>query len=423
MTDSSGGSPRGAAARLRVRRSISRRSFLRGLSASMVVPATGSLLSGCGNQLYTSGDLVIASPEHPVKWPLSTKNPPIEAGQIPEPGSTLRLYNYADYIGPAVLKAFKAKYDVDVSVSTFNSTDEALTKIASGAVEFDIYFPSYDQIGKMVAGDLLRPLTHDYITNVGNLWPMFRNPWYDQGWQYSVPYTVYTTGIGWRADRVDLDIATLDNPYDVFWDSQFRGRTAVIDDFHTTMAMVLLRNGIRDVNTGKVADLDLIRTQLKQMTDATDPRVTITMYNDLPAGQFDVSMMWSGDLVNAQYYLPKGVSPEVLRYWFNSDGYGTVDNDLMVLLASGKNPVAAHHFLNFMLDADIASKNFSYTGYQPPQRSINPDTLVEDGFLPEQLSTAAVQPAYFRDSPRLLELNPVVDAQWHNIWQEYKANG
>jgi len=396
---------------------------LRGLSASLAVPATGSLLNACGTELYTSGDLVIASPEHPVKWPVSTKNPPIEPGQMPEPGSKLRLYNYADYIGPAVLKAFKAKYDVDVSVSTFNSTDEALTKIASGAVEFDIYFPSYDQIGKMVAGDLLRPLTQDYITNIGNLWPMFRNPWYDQGWQYSVPYTVYTTGIGWRADRLDIDVASLDNPYDVFWDSQFRGRTAVIDDFHTTMAMVLLRKGIRDVNTGKVADLDLVRTQLKQMTAATDPRVTITMYNDLPAGQFDVSMMWSGDLINAQYYLPKGVTPDVLRYWFNGDGYGTVDNDLMVILGSGKNPVAAHHFLNFMLDADIAAKNFSYTGYQPPQRSISPNSLVEDGFIPEQLAPAAVLPAYFRDSPRLLELNPVVDAQWHNIWQEYKANG
>ncbi len=54
----------------------------------------------------------------------------------------------------------------------------------------------------MVAADLLRPLNHDYIPNIDNLWPQFQNPWYDAGWRYSVPYTVYTTGIGWRTDMV-----------------------------------------------------------------------------------------------------------------------------------------------------------------------------------------------------------------------------
>ena len=31
-------------------------------------------------------------------------------------------------------------------MSTFNDTDEALTKIRGGNVDYDIYFPSYDQI-------------------------------------------------------------------------------------------------------------------------------------------------------------------------------------------------------------------------------------------------------------------------------------
>ena len=45
------------------------------------------------------------------------------------------------------------------------------------------------------------------------------------------------------------------------------------------------------------------------MQQKTNPKVTITMYNDLPAGQLDLCQMWSGDIVNAQYYLPKGVQP------------------------------------------------------------------------------------------------------------------
>ena len=94
----------------------------------------------------------------------------------------LRLYNYADYIDPGAIKSFEKKYaayNVKVQVSTFNDTDEALTKIRSGKVPFDIYFPSYDQISKMVTAKLIRPLNHSYIPNIKNVWPEFTNPWYD----------------------------------------------------------------------------------------------------------------------------------------------------------------------------------------------------------------------------------------------------
>jgi spermidine/putrescine transport system substrate-binding protein len=416
---------RGVAARRATRpgTTMSRRDFLgRAMVVGVATPALLELLSGCRNELYTRGNLVIASPQHPVKWAFN-KVPRIESGQRVKPGSTLRLYNYADYISPKVVKAFEKKFDVNVSISTFNDTDEALTKIASGAVAYDIYWPSYDQIGSMVTGDLLRPLNHDYIPNIVNVLPQYTNPWYDRGWRYSVPYTVYSTGIGWRNDLVDEDIAKRANPYDVLWDPKYHGRTAIIDDWHTAMAMVLLRNGIHEANTGKVKYLNLIRSQLLDLQKATAPKVTVTMYNDLPAGQFSVCQMWSGDAVNAQYYLPKGVKPDVLSYWFPQNGRGLVDNDLMVLLAGGKNPVAAHYFINFMLDSTNAANNFGYVGYQPPQRDINPTELVADGYIVPSLRDAAVLPQWFNVADRLLQLPPTVDALWHQIWQEYKANG
>ena len=91
-----------------------------------------------------------------------------------------------------MVKAFEKKYaayDVKVRVSTFNDTDEALTKIRAGKSGFDIYFPSYDQIAKMVTAKLIRPLNHSYIPNIANVWPEFTDPWYDGEWHYTVPYT------------------------------------------------------------------------------------------------------------------------------------------------------------------------------------------------------------------------------------------
>ena len=47
----------------------------------------------------------------------------------------------------------------------------------------------------MVYTDLIQPLNHSYVPNLENVWPEYQDPWYDQGAQYTVPYTVYTTGV------------------------------------------------------------------------------------------------------------------------------------------------------------------------------------------------------------------------------------
>lgn len=403
-------------------RQVSRRSFLQ---AGLALAGTATLLSACGGGGGAAGGgtptaLKLPRPDNPISWPVD-ESLLIKSGQTPEPGSTLKIYNYADYLSPKVIKDFEKDTGVSVELSTFNDSEEALSKIASGSLEYDLYYPSYDQIGKLVASGLARPLNHDYLPNISNCWEQFTNPWYDQDWHYSVPYTIYTTGIGWRTDQVSADLAAADNPYDALWDSQYQDLTAIIDDWHTAMAMVLLRDGDHDINTADDAKIAQIRTGLIDLSQATDPKVTVQMYNDLPAGQIGLTQMWSGDAVNAVYYLPKGTSPDVLRYWFPSDGHGMVDNDMMMVLNQGKNPVAAHVFMNYLLDDKVSITNFGFTGYQPPQNSINPDRLVEDGFIPENLKAATVLPEWFDSADRLLGMPIDVEQKWLAVWQEFKA--
>jgi spermidine/putrescine transport system substrate-binding protein len=400
--------------------------------AALGGPALLEALAACGSPTPTAAGassptkstLRIATPTTPVTWPISKTNPAIADGLLPEKGATLKLYNYADYIGPEVVKAFEKKYkayDVKVTVSTFNDTDEALTKIRAGSGAFDMYFPSYDQISKMVSAELIRPLNHSYIPNIANVWTEFTNPFYDGEWRYTVPYTVYTTGIGWRADKITADIGAMSNPYDVFWDPQYAKHLAIIDDWHTAMAMVALRIGLTNTNTEKAADLEKIQAAMLDMQAKTEPKVTITMYNDLPAGQLSLAQMWSGDIINAQYYLPKGKKPDVLAYWFPPDGKGMVDSDLMVLLRQGKCPVLAHLFLNFMLETKHALDNFSAIGYQPPQTSLDASKTLSGGFVAPNLANAIVKQEWFPNAYRLLELPPAADAAWHQIWQRFKA--
>jgi spermidine/putrescine transport system substrate-binding protein len=403
---------------------VARRSLLKATLAGLAAPGLAGACGGGGDGATRTGAAEeIPSPDNPVRWALSDTHEVIESGLTPKRGSTLRIYNYADYLSPGVLKDFEKRYDVDIRLSTFNDADEALTKVASENLRFDLYFPSYDSLGRLVHADLLRPLNRDYLTNAGNLWPGLQDPWYDRGSRYTVPYTVYSTGIGWRTDKVGADIPALDNPYDVFWDQQYAGRLAVLDDWHTAMAMVLLRNGQHDINSTDPDDIAMVREQLLDLRDTMRPRVTISMYTDLPAGQYGLCQMWSGDAINTPYYLPRNTSVDIMRFWFPEDGRGEVDNDLVVCLAQGENPVAAHVFMNELLDDRIAERNFGYTGYQPPLTRFTPETLVSDGYVPENLATAVVKQSDFETGVPLLQLPAAADAAYHQIWQEFKAGG
>ena len=98
-------------------------------------------------------------------------NKPIASGLAPEKGATLQLYNWVAYINEAVVKSFCKKYDCKYSMTTFNTMEEALAKLNSGELKFDVFFPTVAVLGQLIAGKLIRPLNHSYIPNIANAWP------------------------------------------------------------------------------------------------------------------------------------------------------------------------------------------------------------------------------------------------------------
>ena len=274
---------------------------------------------------------------------------------------------------------------------------------------------------------LLQPLQHDLLPNLtANYWPEFQNPFYDKGWRYTVPYTIYTTGIAYRRDHVpDSKIQSLDNPYEILWDPEYKGRVTIYDDRRETLSMALMKNGIKDVNTGDPKLIDMAKNDILALIDATDAKLTINgIYSRMAEDVFWVGSSWSGDVCSAAfYYLPKDVSPEVLGFWYPPDGGGVIGNDLMVVPTSSTNPRLAHEFVNFMLDTKNSFANFTnWNGYQPPTTSIDPTALVPK-VVPPSLKETVVVPSYFDTGSFILGVTPSVDALYSAAWDEIKAGG
>jgi spermidine/putrescine transport system substrate-binding protein len=410
-------------------RPFTRRQFLRSSAGGLLsLPAAAALLAACGSSddqqaAQQAAELIgRASPDQPRTLPIFEDNPPIADGLGPEAGP-LKVYNWVDYTYKKVIKKFEEEYGVEVEVSNFSSSGEALSKIRSGSIDFDVYFPATDQVGKLVAAKRLQPLNLSYIPNLsGAVWPELASPYYDVGPRYTVPYMTWKTGIGYRSDMVD-DPESYPNPYDVLWDARYEGKVGVYDEYRDTMGLTLLRNGHEDINTSDPALIEETKQSLQEMDETVNVRVSSANddYVTVAEGITSVHTSWSGNMVYAQYYLPKGTESDVLGFWFPEDGRGIVANDMIGVSATAKNPVLAHHYLNFLLDYDNAFLNMSYEGYQPPLIDIDLDRVLEAGFIPENLGSTVVRREDFQSGYYQVELEPEVEQLWQDAWSDFKS--
>src|SRR5262245_15310469 len=192
--------------RRRPRPQLARRDLLRGGVWLTVGLGAAPLLAACGDKSSSvasgAAPYPLARPDKPVTLPIKDSNPPIEDGLDPESGGTFQILNYSQYMAPAVMKSFGQRHNVSVEVTPYNNYDEMLAKIRQPGQSFDLVFPGPSVLSKMVYADLIQPLNHSYIPHLTNVWPEFQDPWYDQGALYTVPYTIYGTGVMYRADRV-----------------------------------------------------------------------------------------------------------------------------------------------------------------------------------------------------------------------------
>jgi spermidine/putrescine transport system substrate-binding protein len=360
-------------------------------------------------------------PNNPVTWPIYADNMPIKSGMAPEQNATLRIFNWVAYINEAVVKNFCKKYNCKYTITTFGNIDEAMAKLRSGQTNFDIFFPTIDVLGELVVGKMIRPVNHSYVPNISQAWPDFTNPFYDGKWHYSVPYTIYTTGMSWRKDHVPENPYTMANPWAMPWNGKYKGKVAILDDAREAISLGLMKNGIFNLNATDPGQISAAGKTLVDLAHLTNVHIDINDYTEIPGGQIWIHHAWSGDMATAASYMQKGVPVEVVGYWFPPDGRGPVGNDLITVLRNAQNPVLAHLFQNYMLDFHNAVNNYSYTGYMQPIMGITPEFLVKEKLLPTNLMSTTVLPSYFRRGVMELQIPVTANALWEQAWLQVKS--
>ena len=271
---------------------------------------------------------------------------------------TLNVYNFGEYIDPAIIDDFEKEFKVDVIYQTYSTNEEMLAKLKAGGNVYDVIFPSAYMLQVLIAQDLLLPLDGTKIANSSNIDLMFKGLSCDPDDKYSAPYFWGTVGILYNSELVE-------EPVDSWWalhNLKYFGKVIMFDSMRDTIGLTLKMLGF-SMNSVKPEEIELAKQALinqKPMVRSYD----IDAYKDaLLAGDAVMSMAWSGDA-----FLLMSESPK-FKYVIPKEGTG-VWVDYMAVPKTAQNPDMAHKFINFMLDAEVGLRNTVAVGYSTPNAAV-----------------------------------------------------
>lgn len=333
-----------------------RREFLSRVSSAGAAVALAQLLAACG----AAGASPSAAPPTAGPTPGGTAGPiatPTPAPTpVPKPESELFIYNWTDYLADEVIDSFEAQYGVKVTQDFFNNTEEAYAKLGDDGGGYDLSFPINVDIPDFIARGSLLELDKSLLPNIVNLGAEWTNPLYDPGNRYSVPYMWWTTGVGYDASIITEELSSSK----ALWDSRWARHILMLDDYQEAFAMALIQLGY-SANSQVTAEIDaafeLLKAQAPLVRDYSTDTITSMTSGDI----------WIGQIWGADRFAIQEVNENV-GYYIPVEG-SVKGSDTLAIFSGAKHPIAAHLFINHLLDARNSAANTNLIYYMGPNEA------------------------------------------------------
>lgn len=325
----------------------------------------------------------------------------------------LTIYTWGDYDDPDVLAQFTADLGPAVTLDSFNSNEEMISKLvaAKGTSGYDIVVPTGQFIPQMVENGLLAKFNHDLIPNLGNVDPVFLGRDWDPNNDYSVVKAWGTTGFVYDKTKITRELKTWKDFIDAAM-NEASGDVSLLDDPAELTGLYFWANGI-DWTTTDAAHLDaaedfLVNTLASHVAafDSYPGGVAI------PQAQHSLMQVWNGD---ARIGILESGEPDRWQ-WVLGNPATELWADNWAIAEGAPHPEAAHAFINHVLDPEVSLAELDYIGYHTGVAGIE-DAAREAGlemldlvfFTPEQLD--------------MMHTGEVNDAQQRSveIWDKMKA--
>jgi putrescine transport system substrate-binding protein len=337
------------------------------------------------------------------------------AGPAAAEEKVLNVYNWSDYIDPAVIEAFQKETGITVRYDVFDSNEVLETKLLTGKSGYDVVVPSAYFLERQVQAGVFRKLDKARLPGLSNLDAGLQASVarHDPGNEHGVIYMWGTTGIGFDADKIAAIMP--DAPTDS-WSlvldpavvSRFKDcGVSFLDDPTDMVGTVLLWLG-KDPNSQSEDDLKLAEEALLKIRPYIRTIHSSQYIEDLANGEICIAVGYSGDVLQARDRAAEAGKEIDLRYVIPSEG-ALMWFDTLAVPADAAHPDNAHAFIDYLLRPDVAAANSNYVNYATANTAalaqVNEDLRNDAGIYPTLEVQGRLQPNLAKSAEFTRSLN------------------
>ncbi len=338
----------------------------------------------------------------------------------------VNVYNWTDYIDPAVLDRFERETGIHVRYDVYDSLETLEAKLLAGHSGYDVVVPTSEPtFSRLVRAGALEPFDKTKMPNLANLDPvqMKQVARSDPGNRFGAIYLWGTTGLGYNAAKVEA--LAPDAPRDS-WDLLLKPANAkrlascgiTLLDSAIDVIPVVLRALGRDPNSTDPKDLAAVERALHAIRPYIRGFVGGGAVEQLASGEICLALDYSGDVIQAASRAVEAGKGVVVRYAAPKEG-AQLAFDMLAIPADAPHKAEAMALINFLLRPDTMAAITNKTRYPnavPGSKALITPAILND---PSIYPPVSAQAGFFTVGP----VPPVVARARSRMWLRLKAGG
>lgn len=266
----------------------------------------------------------------------------------------LKLFNWAHYMSPELLKRFEAETGIKVIVGSYDNNEAMLSTLRAGVIEYDLVVPTGQTLKNMIREGMLLRIDAASLPNFKGVGAPFDKPDFDPERAYSIPYMWGTTGIAY-----DTEVAG--GKLEESWKAIFEPPPALV-------GKVGMLNSPAEAWNAAAHYLGIDRCTEKQQ-DAqrildvlTKQKAAVSVYSSngtayrLLTGEVAMQQMWNGAYRRAK------ARKASLEWIYPKEGLDAWSDNFAVPKGA-QNQENAKVFLNWMMDPKNIAEASNFLGY------------------------------------------------------------